>query len=143
MFNMYRKESNILGVLGYDDSNMIINSNTYIGANAFDLRKNNYIYIYIKNVSKDEFAVVNTISPNKGSYMLDVDSLNLNSLDIEVKDEGGNLVDFCNLSFKLEFNIIFTNDEIKIDDGSVESKLVDSDSDNEVSDINSLQELNY
>lgn len=143
MFNMYRKESNILGVLGYDDTNMIINNNTYVGANAFDLRKNNYIYLYIKNVSKDEFAVVNTISPNKGSYMLDVNSVNLNCLDIEVKDEGGNLVDFCNLSFKLEFNIIFTNDEIKIDDGNVDEKLVDSDFDDEVSDINSLHQLNY
>ena len=65
------------------------------------------------------------------------------NLNIEIKDEGGNLVDFCNLSFKLEFNIIFTNNDIKIDDVNIQEKLVDSDSDSNSNFVVNEEELNY
>jgi len=65
---------------------------------------------------------------------MNTESIKLDKLDIEIKDEFGNLMDFCNLSFKLELNIIFANKDIKIDDNidddNINNIMNDSDSDN-------------
>ena len=141
-FSLYRKENNILNTLGYDNSNLLTNNNTYTGKLPFDLRKTNYIYIHLNNISDDkEFAIVNVATPKKGSYYLDTNILNLDNLDIEIKDEYGNLIDFCNLSFKLELNIIFANKNIRIED-DINNKLSDSDSDNISINSNQIMETN-
>ena len=54
----------------------------------------------------------------------------MEKLEIEIKDEFDNLIDFCNLSFKLEFNLIFSNENISIEDQSSSdslTNLIDSD----------------
>jgi len=141
-FSLYRKENNILSILGFDTTNVLVNKNTYGGANAYDLRNCNYIYIYLNNISDKEIAIVNTSIPKKGTYILDCESINLDKLEIEIKDEFGNLVDFCNLSFKLEFNLIYANKDIHIDDNISNNNLVDSDSDNISIDSSQIMNVN-
>lgn len=63
-------------------------------------------------------------------------------MEIEIKDEFGNLVDFCNLSFKLEFNLIYANKDIHIDDNISNNNLVDSDSDNISIDSSQIMNVN-
>ena len=140
-FSLYKKENNILNTLGYDNSNVLTNKNTYSGNLPFDLRKCNYIYIYFKNITDKEFAIVNVTTPKKGSYYLDTEMLNIENLDIEIKDELGNLIDFCNLSFKIELNLIYTNKSIRVDD-DLNTKMSDSDSDNISINSNQIMETN-
>ena len=53
--------------------------------------------------------------------------LKIQSKNEFVKDEFGNLMNFCNLSFKLEFNFIFSNKNIAIEDKTSSENLIDSD----------------
>ncbi len=141
-FSLYRKENNILNILGYDNSNILTNDSIYSGNLPYDLRKCNYIYIHLNNISENEFAIVNTDTSKKGTYFMNTESIKLDKLDIEIKDEFGNLMDFCNLSFKLELNIIFANKDIKIDDDNINNKMNDSDSDNISINSEQLMETN-
>ena len=95
------------------------------------------MYIYITNISDKAIATVNINTSKKGIYSMDVDKLNVNEFLLEIKDEANNLVDFCNLSFKLEFNLIFQNNDIKIDN-DLEEKMIDS----EESDVSSIDSPN-
>ena len=63
------------------------------------------------------------------------------NLDIEIKDELGNLIDFCNLSFKLELNLIYANKNIRVDD-DLNTKMSDTDSDNISINSNQIMETN-
>ena len=128
-FTLFKKESNVLDILGFN-SVELENKKLYQGDNPYDLRKCNYAYIYLSNVKDDVFATVNIDGAKRGSYYLRTDDITLDKLEIEIKDEFGNLIDFCNLSFKLEFNLIFSNDSIKIEDKDSSdsiSNLIDSD----------------
>ena len=129
-----------MSILGYDineSTDNLINNNIYTGINPYDLRKNSYLYIYITNISDKAIATVNINTSKKGIYSMDVDKLNVNEFLLEIKDEANNLVDFCNLSFKLEFNLIFQNNDIKIDN-DLEEKMIDS----EESDVSSIDSPN-
>ena len=86
-----------------------------------------YVYINLPNITDKTFATVNVHNSKKGSYYLDTDCIDLDRLEIEVKDEFGNLMNFCNLSFKLEFNFIFSNKNITIEDRTSSDNLIDSD----------------
>ena len=125
-FTLFKKENNILDLLGYQDEELE-NDNNYQGSKPYDLRKCNYVYINLPNVSDKIFATVNVNSAKKGSYYLETDYIELDRLEIEVKDEFGNLMNFCNLSFKLEFNFIFANKNIAIEDRTSSDNLIDSD----------------
>jgi len=125
-FTLFKKENNILDLLGYEDEELE-NNNNYQGSKPYDLRKCSYVYINLLNVSDKTFATVNVNNTKKGSYYLDTDSIDLDRLEIEVKDEFGNLMNFCNLSFKLEFNFIFSNKNIAIEDKTSSENLIDSD----------------
>ena len=133
IFSLFKKENNILNLLGFE-SEIFENHINYQGSKPYDLRKYNYVYINLLNVSNKTFASVNINNFKKGSYYLDTDYIELDKLEIEVKDEFDNLMNFCNLPFKLEFNFIFSNKNINIDDNE---NLIDSDNSLENKNISS------
>ena len=141
-FSLFKKENNILNLLGFE--NDIFESNTYYqGTKPYDLRKYNYVYINLLNITPKIFAAVNINNSKKGSYYLDTNYIEIDKLEIEVRDEFNNLMNFCNLPFKLEFNFIFSNKSINIDDNE---NLVDSDNSLENKNISSpdiSNEVNY
>jgi hypothetical protein len=117
-FSIYNKENNVMSLLGYDDEFILENNNSYISKNAYDLRKCNYVYMYLPNVTDEVFATINIDGIRKGNYELKTDEISIDNLEIELKDEFDNLIDFCNLSCKFELNFIFVNKQIKLDDES-------------------------
>ena len=132
-FSLFKKENNILNLLGFE-SEIFENDAKYQGNKPYDLRKFNYVYINLLNVSDKTFATVNINNSKKGSYYLNTNYIELDKLEIEVKDEFDNLMNFCNLPFKLEFNFIFSNKNINIDDNE---NLIDSDNSLENKNISS------
>ena len=131
-FSLYWKENNILSLLGFENE-LFQNEISYQGTKPYDLRKFNYVYINLLNVSNKTFAAVNINNTKKGSYYIETNYIELDKLEIEVKDEFDNLMNFCNLSFKLEFNFTFSNKNINIDD----ENLIDSDNSLENKNISS------
>ena len=117
-FSIYNKENNVMSLLGYDDEFILEKNNSYISKNAYDLRKCNYVYMYLPNVTDEVFATINIDGIRKGNYELKTDEISIDNLEIELKDEFDNLIDFCNLSCKFELNFIFVNKQIKLDDES-------------------------
>ena len=129
-FSIFRKDDCILNTLGFYGENYH-NENNYIGLKSYDLRKYNYVYFFIKNIDESSPVAALNISGNKnGYYYKDLDDLDLSNLDICLKDENNNLIDFCNLSFKIEINLIYSNDDIKIED-NMESSIEESNQLNE------------
>ena len=61
------------------------------------------------------------------SYYIDTENITLDNIDIEIKDENENIIDFCNLSYKLEFKIYFSNEDLKIEDTPNIENIMDSD----------------
>jgi len=117
-FSMFDKDNNIMKLLGFEEGFVLEKTNSYISKNAYDLRKCNYVYMYLPNISDDVFATINIDGIKKGNYELKTNEISIDSLEIELKDEFNNLIDFCNLSCKFELNFIFVNREIKIEDNS-------------------------
>jgi hypothetical protein len=117
-FSIYNKENNVMKLLGFDENVNLEKSNSYISKNAYDLRKCNYVYMYLPNISDEIFATINIDGIRKGNYELKTNEISIDNLEIELKDEFHNLIDFCNLSCKFELNFIFINKQIKLDDES-------------------------
>lgn len=117
-FAIYNKENNVMKFLGFEEDFTLEKSNSYISKNAYDLRKCNYVYMYLPNITDDVFATINIDGIKKGNYELKTDEISIDNLEIELKDEFDNLIDFCNLSCKFELNFIFVNKQIKLDDDS-------------------------
>ena len=117
-FSIYDKDNNVMKLLGFEEGFLLEKTNSYVSKNAYDLRKCNYVYMYLSNISNDVFATINIDGIKKGNYELKTNEISIDSLEIELKDEFNNLIDFCNLSCKFELNFIFVNKEIKIEDNS-------------------------
>lgn len=117
-FSIYNKENNVMKLLGFEEDFILEKGNSYISKNAYDLRKCNYVYMYLPNITDDVFATINIDGMKKGNYELKTDEISIDNLEIELKDEFDNLIDFCNLSCKFELNFIFVNKQIKLDDES-------------------------
>lgn len=115
-FSIYNKENNIMKLLGFDENVILEKNNSYISKNGYDLRKCNYVYMYLPNISDEIFATINIDGIRKGNYELKTNEISIDNLEIELKDEFDNLIDFCNLSCKFELNFIFINKQIKLDD---------------------------
>jgi len=103
-------------LLGFDENVILEKNNSYISKNGYDLRKCNYVYMYLPNISDEIFATINIDGIRKGNYELKTNEISIDNLEIELKDEFDNLIDFCNLSCKFELNFIFINKQIKLDD---------------------------
>ena len=106
--------------------------------NSYNIQKSSYIYVYLTDISKESVAIININNTKNNSYSIDTDSISLDSLNIQIKDENGNIIDFCNLSFKLEFKIYFSNDELKIEETPNIDNVLESDSSEENNSINSI-----
>lgn len=132
-FNLYFKDNSILQKLGFNERELLDN-HIYVSENSYNLQKSNYVYIYLSNIQDDSMANVNINFNKQGSYFIDVDEINLDKLNIEIRDESNKLIDFCNLSFKLEFNIYYTDETIKLDDNVNLSSLINSDDDSNSND---------
>ena len=117
-FSIYNKDNNIMKLLGFEENFILDKNNIYFSNNAYDLRKCNYVYMYLPNICDDIFATINIDGIKKGNYELKTNQISIDNLEIELKDEFNNLIDFCNLSCKFELNFIFVNNEIIIKDNS-------------------------
>ena len=126
-FCIYPKENSIIKLLGFEDDILLEKNNLYISKYAYDLRKCNYVYMYLPNISEDIFATINIDGIKKGNYEIKTNEISIDNLEIELKDEFNNFIDFCNLSCKFELNFVFINKEIKIDDDSENSVEIYSD----------------
>lgn len=78
------------------------------------------MYIYIDNISDKPLAIVNINFANKGYYSLNIDDIDIKNLNIKICDDNNKIVNFCNLSFKIELNIIYSNQDNKIEDNLIE-----------------------
>lgn len=115
-FNLYKKESSILNILGLNEDEYI-NELSYIGNNSYDLRKSNYAYLYINNINEEKpFGTLNISGAKNSYYYTDLENVNVSNLEISLRNEDGTLIDFCNLPFTLELRFIYTNEQIIIDD---------------------------
>ena len=134
---IFNKESSVLKILGFTELEYN-NESKYVSNNSYDLRKNKYVKIKINNLDDQNFADV-FIQPGKiNSYYKDFDPIicSLENLDIEMQDNNGNLIDFCNLKHRIEFLITYSNDE-KTDLSYFQNNLIDNDNDDNNIQINS------
>ena len=119
-FTLYNKDDSILNILGFEDD-ILENKKEYVSKKSYDLRKNKYISIYFTNINNEKsFADVNINTNKMGYYSIDVDN-KVDNLEIEIRDDNNKLLDFCNLPFKMELNIIFSNNKLLEDDINYES----------------------
>jgi hypothetical protein len=80
------------------------NTTQYISDNIWDLRINNKIYLYIRNLSDDPFGVLFADSITSCQFKFK-EPIQFDMLDIEFKDAKGNLYNFYNLPHTLSFLI--------------------------------------
>ena len=82
------------------------NNSVYIADTIHDLRINNKVYLYFKNISNEPISI---ITPNTNIYdseLLFENSVKLNYLDIIFKDENDNDYNFYNITHYIHLNLI-------------------------------------
>ncbi len=82
------------------------NNNTYFADTIYDLRINNKVYLYFKNISNEPISI---IMPNTNIYDSEIlfeNPVKLNHLDIAFKDENENDYNFYNISHYIHLNLI-------------------------------------
>ena len=106
-FTIINSNNSILKNLGFTND-IYENENVYISENSYDLRKNKYVKIKLCNLDDPEFAEVSISSEKNNVYYKNYDPpiCSLDHLDIEIQDDNGKPIDFCNLPHKIEFCII-------------------------------------
>ena len=85
------------------------NNNIYNADTTYDLRINNKVYLYFKNISDDPISI---ITPNTNIYDSEIlfeNVVKLNYLDISFKDEYNNDYNFYNISHYIHLNLITNN----------------------------------
>jgi len=82
------------------------NNSVYIADTIHDLRINNKVYLYFKNISTEPISI---ITPNTNIYdseLLFENSVKLNYLDIIFKDENDNDYNFYNITHYIHLNLL-------------------------------------
>ena len=123
-------------ILGFEEKELT-GKNIYVSENSYNLQKSNYIYVHLPKIKQETMAVININNNKNVKYESDFDYIKLNSLNVEIKDENDNIIDFCNLSYKLEFKLYFSNEDLKIDDIQNLNDVLDSDESEEIKSIDS------
>ena len=102
--NFSIKESILLNkVLGFEDK--LEDSNEYIAENIYDLRVDNKVYLYLKNLNNTEpFGVLHFHGQSICEFKLN-NPINLDYLEIEFRDSDNNLYNFYNLPHYLSFQL--------------------------------------
>ena len=81
-------------------------NSTYIADTIYDLRINNKVYLYFKNISDSPISI---ITPNTNIYDSEVlfeNPVKLNYLDIEFKDDNDNNYNFYNINHYIHLNLM-------------------------------------
>ena len=111
-----------LGILNTD--NVIEEDEKFIikGSNTWDLRLEDKLFLYFKNINDDPISII-YMNGNSESQIEFEDPIELNKLDIELRDSYGNLYDFNNLSHSINLQLELTNQfsEIKYNSEKQES----------------------
>ena len=140
-FILFNEESDsILKVLGFQN-NQYDDECNFTSESSYDIRKNKYIKVIFTNFEDSQFCELNTENSTNKVYYKDYNNLNKSTLDIELRDNSNNLIDFCNLHHKLEFVITtkienLTLKSFNINNENIEDNL-DNDSDSNDIEINS------
>lgn len=85
------------------------NNNIYNADTMYDLRINNKVYLFFKNISDEPISI---ITPNTNIYdseLLFENPVKLNYLDIMFKDENDNNYNFYNISHYIHLQLMTTN----------------------------------
>lgn len=138
LFN--EKSDSILKVLGFQN-NQYDDECNFTSESSYDIRKNKYIKVIFTNFEDPQFCELSTENSTNKVYYKDYNNLNKSTLDIELRDNSNNLIDFCNLHHKLEFVITtkienLTLKSFNINNENIEDNL-DNDSDSNDIEINS------
>jgi hypothetical protein len=90
-------------VLGFEGK--LENENEYSANNLFDLRIDNKVYLYLKNLNNSEpFGVLHFHGQSICEFKLN-NPINLNNLEIEFRDSDDNVYNFYNLPHYLSFQL--------------------------------------
>ena len=78
-----------------------------MGSNTWDLRLPDKLFLYITNINFEPVSIL-YFNGNSETQIQFEEPIELNQLDIELKDEFGNLYDFNNLShsINIQFELI-------------------------------------
>ena len=105
--------------------------------NVYDVRNNKFIKLVLDNISTNKFCEIG-INQNKSTlYYRDYNPpiSSLNNLSITLLDTNDNIMDFCNLSHKLEFIITTKVGEVSLKTFNIKSELIDNEIDQKEEDI--------
>jgi hypothetical protein len=86
------------------------NNNIYNADTVYDLRINNKVYLYFKNISDEPISIITPNTTIYDSELLFENPIKLNYLDIEFKDENDNNYNFYNISHYIHLNLITNNE---------------------------------
>ena len=99
--------NSVLGIKTNDE--VIQNDNEFclVGTNTWDLRLPDKLFLYITNINSEPISIL-YFNGNSETQIQFEDPIELTQLDIELKDEFGNLYDFNNLShsINIQFELI-------------------------------------
>jgi hypothetical protein len=74
---------------------------------TWDLRLNSKAYLYFNNISDDmPFAILNYNGTSQGEFKFE-DKFNLNKIEIVIKDQNNNIIDFDNLTYYISILVSY------------------------------------
>jgi hypothetical protein len=128
-------KSNLLPLLGF--VRIIGDKYKHISEKKYNIKNDNLVKLYLKNVSSEPFAEFLVDSGKVHKFAKSVNIANLNKLDIEIKLNENNFV--SSEPYILEFNIIMNNNQSNSDEGSsrLNNKQESTDDDDEDTEIHS------
>jgi hypothetical protein len=89
------------------------NNNIFNADTVYDLRINNKVYLFFKNITNDPITI---ITPNTNIYDSEIlfeNPVKLNYLDIVFKDENDNDYNFYNINHYIHLNLLTNNNYLK------------------------------
>ena len=126
-FNLLNENDSVLYKMGFVNRSYE-KKNKYVSNNAYDLRKNKYVKILFNNCKDKYFSEVGIQTSKSNIYYKDyippIDYLD--HLDIEIQNNNGKPIDFCNLLHKMEFVITTGNiNDINLQSFDIKKDLID------------------
>lgn len=125
----------VFKILGFTEDNYN-DEKSYVSEDVFDVRKNKFIKLIINNISDSKFCEIGLNQNKTTLYYKDYSPpiSSLDSLSISLLDSNDNVVDFCNLSHKLEFIVTTNIGNVSLKSFNINSEMIDNDIDEEEED---------
>ena len=122
----------VLKMLGFREDNYN-DEKSYVSEDVFDVRKNKFIKLVLNNISEDKFCEIGLNQNRTSLYYKDYNPplSSLNSLSVSLLDSNDNIVDFCNLSHKLEFIVTTNIGEVSLKSFNINSEMIDNEEEDE------------